>query len=175
MDAQLLCMNHRSATSYLVAIRGMEEVGKALLLDEGHDLKLPGGHEKRLQKFFESIPWFQSIDSKSRAAYYVSEANNARYVDVIDMESGEITWNHPVLKFENEVTMGYLLNGLEYYINDVFSNIAIDFEYKKLNLVCQNCYYPMAAYPRIPCGKGILPSGTSLDGVDFSGQLQNKI
>ena len=175
MDSQLLCMNHRSAASYLVAIRGMEEVGKALLLEEGHDLKLPGGHEKRLEKFFISIPWFRSIDPKSRAAHYVSEANNARYVDIIDLENGEITWNHPVLKFDNEVTIGYLLNGIEYFINEVFSNSAIDNEYKKLNFICKKCYYPEAAYPRTPCEKGVPPLGVFLAGVDLTGQLQNKI
>ena len=38
-DAQLLCKNHRISASYLIAIRGMEEVGKAFLLHNGADLR----------------------------------------------------------------------------------------------------------------------------------------
>jgi AbiV family abortive infection protein len=148
-DAQLLCKNNRSAASYLIAIRGKEEVGKALLFLDGVDLKKPGGHEKRLERFYKEHPSLGNIEPEKWAQHFKDEANCARFVDFVDM--GEYgTWIHPVVNFRNEDEVELLFSGIENFVKNVFSNDAIAEEFDKLDPICRGCYGPP---PQIPCGK----------------------
>ncbi len=173
-DAQILCMNHRLSSSYLVAIRGMEEVGKAFLLNDGADLRMPGGHEKKLTTFFESLPWFNNIEPDLWAKRYTDEANNARYVDVIDMNDNEFIWNYPMVRFETEVSIGYLFYGINYFLDSVFNNDAMIDEYKAMNLICGDCYNQGGRPPQMPCKKGNTPSGFAITEIHPS-KLRNSI
>ena len=148
-DAQLLCKNNRSASSYLMAIRGMEEAGKALLFLDNADLRKPGGHVKKLNHFYKEHPRLGKIDPKEWAKHFEDEANCARFVDIVDTKQ-YCTWIHPVLKFRNEDEVELLFSGIKHFVENVFQNDAIKEEFDKLDTVCSGCYGPP---PKKPCGK----------------------
>jgi hypothetical protein len=142
-DAQLLCKHRRSSASYLIGLRGLEEIGKALLLnDGGHPLARPlRNHEKKFKRLFSELPSYSNLSPEgiaNHARYYAGDANCPRFVDVIHQED-LMMWIHPMCKFRNEEILSMLYESIEWAIDSVFQLPELAEAFSGLDTICTKC------------------------------------
>ncbi len=154
-DAQLLCKNNRLSNAYLLAIRGLEGVGGAILLKQGVNYNELGNHRKKLDALFSAIPKFKYVSSEAWAEYFTDEANVAGYVHVVSINGAHI-WLHPMVRFRTEETIRNLHDAIKYFVESIHSNQAILEEYGRMDNTCGRC--AGLGSKRAACGKKPAPA-----------------
>ena len=148
----LFCLREGFGTFRL---RGLEQIGKALLLLDGEDPRTLTNSEKSLIRLLLDFPFYENL-SESKIPQYVQglldDLECALQAETVDL-GDELTWIDPSCKFREEEFVAELFHSIRLFLGNKYTSNELDDAFNEADPVCSLCYDPRndLVVPSEPC------------------------